>query len=150
MTKIVARIQQVIDTCGPEKAVAMGNNLQFYSGKVYYIQDRSLSFFLRGGGWRHAGLHCCVRFSLAAVHGCLIVSFSLVADHRHQVHGLQQLWHVGSRQLNSCGGWAQWLHGMWNLPGSGIKPVSPAMQILPVCLYADNHSQSPALVSMLL
>ena len=50
MTKIVARIQQVIDTCGPEKAVAMGNNLQFYSGKVYYIQDRSLSFFLRGGG----------------------------------------------------------------------------------------------------
>ena len=30
----------------------------------------------------------------------------------------------------SCGAWGPWtllLRGMWNLPGSGIKPVSPAL-----------------------
>ena len=77
MTKIVARIQQVIDTCGPEKAVAMGNNLQFYSGKVYYIQDRSLSFFLRGVGveacW--SSLLCTLFSSCSAwMPHCLIFS----------------------------------------------------------------------------
>ena len=27
----------------------------------------------------------------------------------------------------SCGVWAQLLWGMWDLPGPGIKPVSPAL-----------------------
>ena len=35
---------------------------------------------------------------------------------------------LGSRaRLNSCGAWAQLLHGMWELPRTGIEPVSPAL-----------------------
>ena len=44
---------------------------------------------------------------------------------------LQQLFLPGSRaQLYSCGTWAFWallLDGMWDLPGSRIKPVSPVL-----------------------
>ena len=31
------------------------------------------------------------------------------------------------RRLSSCGAWAQLLHGMWDLPGPGLEPVSPAL-----------------------
>ena len=31
------------------------------------------------------------------------------------------------RRLSSCGARAQLLHGMWDLPGPGIEPVSPAL-----------------------
>ena len=31
------------------------------------------------------------------------------------------------RRLSSCGAWAQWLRGMWDLPGPGLEPVSPAL-----------------------
>ena len=30
------------------------------------------------------------------------------------------------RKLSSCGSWAQLLCGMWDLPGPGLEPVSPA------------------------
>ena len=30
-------------------------------------------------------------------------------------------------RLNSCGVWAWLLCGMWNLPGPGFEPMSPAM-----------------------
>ena len=30
-------------------------------------------------------------------------------------------------RLSSCGAWAWLLHGMWDLPGPGIEPVSPAL-----------------------
>ena len=30
-------------------------------------------------------------------------------------------------RLSSCGSWALLLHGMWDLPGPGLKPVSPAL-----------------------
>ena len=30
-------------------------------------------------------------------------------------------------RLNSCGAWAYLLCGMWDLPGSGIEPMSPAL-----------------------
>ena len=30
-------------------------------------------------------------------------------------------------RLGSCCTWGQWLHGMWDLPGSGIKPMSAAL-----------------------
>ena len=48
--------------------------------------------------------------SLVAVSGA-----SLVGEHGSRVPG-----------LSSCGTWASLSHGMWNLPGPGIKPVSPA------------------------
>ena len=31
------------------------------------------------------------------------------------------------RRLSSCGARAQLLHSMWDLPGPGLKPVSPAL-----------------------
>ena len=31
------------------------------------------------------------------------------------------------RRLSSCGARASLLHGMWDLPGPGIEPVSPAL-----------------------
>ena len=57
----------------------------------------------------------------------------LVAEHELQACGLQQLWHVGSVvvapecRLSSCGARAQLLRGMWDLPGRGLEPVSPAL-----------------------
>ena len=58
-----------------------------------------------------------------------------------QGHGLQGAWVsvvvVGTvsvveapglqRQTQGSGTWAQLLHGMWDLPGSGIEPMSPAL-----------------------
>ena len=102
------------------------------------------------------GLRCCVQaffgcddqgILLIAVRRLLIVVGSLVAEHRLQVHRLQQLQHVGSVvaahglqavDFNSCGllalehrlsscARAQLLCSMWDLPGPGLKPMSPAL-----------------------
>ena len=51
-----------------------------------------------------------------AVRGPLTVAASLVAEHRLQ-----------TRRLSSCGSRAQSLRGMWNPPGPGLEPVSPAL-----------------------
>ena len=50
-----------------------------------------------------------------AVRGPLIIAASLVAEHRLQTH-----------RLSSCGSRAQLLRGMWDLPGPGLEPMSPA------------------------
>ena len=77
------------------------------------------------------GLHCCARaFSSCGKWPC--VGFSL--------WWLLLLWNMGSRhvgfsscglwalehRLSSCGTRASLLHGMWNLPGPRLEPVSPA------------------------
>ena len=51
-----------------------------------------------------------------AVRGPLTIAASLVAEHRLQ-----------TRRLSSCGSRAQLLCGMWDLPGPGLEPVSPAL-----------------------
>ena len=53
---------------------------------------------------------------LIAVRGPLTVAASLVAEHRLQ-----------TRRLSNCGSRAQPLHGMWDLPRSGLEPASPAL-----------------------
>ena len=67
-------------------------------------------------------LHFCARaFSscgkrgplFIAVRGPLTIAASLVAEHRLQTH-----------RLSSCG---SLLCGMWDLPGPGLEPVSPAL-----------------------
>ena len=50
------------------------------------------------------------------VRGPLTIAASLVAEHRLQ-----------TRRLSSCGSRAQLLCGMWDLPGPGLEPVSPAL-----------------------
>ena len=71
------------------------------------------------------GLRFCVRaFSscgkwgpfFIAVCGPLTIVASLVAEHRLQ-----------TRRLSNCGLRAQLLRGMWDLPGPGLEPVSPAL-----------------------
>ena len=71
------------------------------------------------------GLHFCARaFSscgkwgplFIAVRGPLTIAASLVAEHRLQ-----------TRRLSNCGSRAQLLHGMWDLPRPGLKPVFPAL-----------------------
>ena len=51
-----------------------------------------------------------------AVRGPLTIAASLVAEHRLQ-----------ARRLSNCGSRAQPLRGMWDLPGPGFEPVSPAL-----------------------
>ena len=51
-----------------------------------------------------------------AVRGPLTIVASLVAEHRLQ-----------TRRLSNCGSWARPLRGMWDLPGPGLEPMSPAL-----------------------
>ena len=51
-----------------------------------------------------------------AAHGPLIITASLVAEHRIQ-----------TRRLSNCGSRAQLLRSMWDLPRPGLEPVSPAL-----------------------
>ena len=51
-----------------------------------------------------------------AVHGPLTIVASLVVEHKLQTH-----------RLSNCGSRAQLLRGMWDLPGPGLEPVSPAL-----------------------
>ena len=53
---------------------------------------------------------------LIVVRGPLTIAASLVAAHRLQ-----------TRRLSSCGSRAQLLRGMWDPPGPGLEPVSPAL-----------------------
>ena len=50
------------------------------------------------------------------VHGPLTIAASLVAEHRLQ-----------TRRLSNCGSRAQLLRDMWDPPGPGLEPVSPAL-----------------------
>ena len=70
--------------------------------------------------------------SLDLVHGLLIAVAPLVVECRLQgtwasVVGAPRLSLNPEDRLNSCGIQAQLLRGMWDLPGSGIKPVSLAL-----------------------
>ena len=59
-----------------------------------------------------------------AVHGLLIAVAFLCC--RARALGLRASGAVAHR-LSSCGSRAQLLHGMWDLPGPGLTPVSPAL-----------------------
>ena len=105
------------------------------------------------------GLCCCARaFSscsdrgllFVVVNRLLIVVSSLVAEHRFQVHGLQQLCHTGSvvvtHRLSSCGAQAQLLCGMWDPPGPVLKTMSLHWQVDSQSL---RHQGSPlAIISL--
>ena len=91
------------------------------------------------------GLRCCVQaFSscgergllFPAVCGLLIAVASPVAEHRFHARRLRVvaargLFSCGSRdperRLSSCGTQASLLRSMWDPPGPGHEPVSPAL-----------------------
>ena len=76
-------------------------------------------------------------FSLTVENG----SYSLVVKRGHPTVAASFVWSMGSRhesfssyspwalerRLSGCGSWALFPQGMWNLPRSGIKPVSRAL-----------------------
>ena len=61
--------------------------------------------------------------SLAAKCGLQGARASVVVAHGLSSFGSQVLEH----RLSSCCPWASLLRVMWNLPGSGLEPVSPAL-----------------------
>ena len=71
------------------------------------------------------GLRCCS----PAFFRCRAWGYSLVAVHRlSRCSGFS--WcraRAPERGLSSCGTWFSLPFGMWNLPGSGIKTMSPAL-----------------------
>ena len=78
---------------------------------------------LRSTGSRHAGFSSC---SLQAQQLWLVGSralASVVVARRLSSCGARAL----ERRLSSCGTRAQLLHGMWDLPGPGLEPVSLAL-----------------------
>ena len=62
------------------------------------------------------GFSCCGARALGT-------QFSVVAAHRLSSCGSRAL----ELRLSSCGAQALLLHGMWDLPGPGIEPMSPAL-----------------------
>ena len=93
---------------------------------VLYLQFYICFFFLRFISLFLAvlGLHCWSGFSLVAASGATLpCSGSLVGPTGFSSCSSWALEH----RLRSCGTWALLLLGMWNLPGPGIEPESPAL-----------------------
>ena len=63
-----------------------------------------------------AGFSCCEAWGLG-MQASVVVACGLGSC------GSQALEH----RLSSCGAWAWLSHGMWDLPGPGIKHVSPVL-----------------------
>ena len=73
---------------------------------------------LRCGAWAsHRGVSSCCRARALGVWASVVVAHELSSC---------GLWAL-ERRLSSCGARAQLLRGMWDLPGLGLEPVSPAL-----------------------
>ena len=77
------------------------------------------------------GLCCCACFSLAVASGghlCCSALVSLTVEHGFRAHELSscsaRAGICGSQALSYCGARASLLHGTWDPPRQGIKPVS--------------------------
>ena len=82
------------------------------------------------------GLCCCADFSLVVVRAATLVAArglltAVASRHRAQAVGHTDFSIRGSwaleRRLNSCGTRVWLFLGMWDRPGSGMEPVSPAL-----------------------
>ena len=84
----------------------------FFKNKVIYF-------------WLHWVFVAVCRLSLVVASG----GYSTLRGAGFSLRWLLLLRSMGSRHVgfSSCGTRAQLLHGMWNLPGPGLEPVSPAM-----------------------
>ena len=77
-----------------------------------FVSVRGLSPVVASGG--HSSLWC--RGHSSSRCAGLSLSWPLVAEHRLQ-----------TRRLSNCGSRAELLHGTWDLPRPGLKPVSPEL-----------------------
>ena len=78
-----------------------------------FIALPGLSLVAASGGY---SLSPCTGFSLL----WLLLLWSM--GFRHE--GFSK---IGTHRFSSCGSQAELLHGMWNLPRSGIEPMSPVL-----------------------
>ena len=83
-----------------------------------FLQLRRAGATLRCGVWAsHCGGFSCCRAQSLGVRASVVVACGLSS--------------CGSRalecRLSSCGAQAQLLRRMWDLPGPGLKPMSPAL-----------------------
>ena len=90
-----------------------------------FVAVRGLSLVAARAG---ATLHCCAQASHCGGFSCrgaqaLGARASVVVARRLSICGSQAL----ECRLSSCGTRAQLLRGMWDLPGPGLEPVSPAL-----------------------
>ena len=122
------RINTVANVLPKERRVQI--HIGFPSPRVLHHKDKSAEhdaffFFLIYLFMVVLGLRFCARaFSscskrgpiFIAVRGPLTIAASLVVEHRHQTH-----------RLSNYGSRAQLLCGMWDLPRTGLEPVSPAL-----------------------
>ena len=83
-----------------------------------FLQLRRAESTLRcGARASHCGGFSCCRPRALGTWASVVVS-----------HGLSSCgWRALEHRLSSCGAQAQPLHGMWDLPGPGLEPVSPAL-----------------------
>ena len=128
----------------PDSIVFIFFNLciYFFSRQLlYFLKKKNLFIFIFGciGSsllcegflqlWRAgATLHHSVRTSPCGVFSCcgawaLGTWAPVVVARGLSSCGSQAL----ECRLSSCGAWAQLLHGMWDLPGPELEPVSPAL-----------------------
>ena len=103
------------------KSVAPGLELFFFFFLIYlFMAVLGLRFCARA-------FSSCGKLGplFIAVRGPLTIAASVVAEHRLQTRRLSN---CGSRpQLPQLPQLLQLLHSMWDLPGPGLKPVSPAL-----------------------
>ena len=90
----------------------------FIAAFVSFLYLRRAGATLRCCAWAsHCGGFSCCRARALGTQASVVAACRLGS--------------CGSRalecRLSSCGSWALLLRGMWDLPGPGIEPVSPAL-----------------------
>ena len=115
-----------------EDSTEAPSHLQGFVYSFFFFFNKFIYLFLAA-----LGLCCCAGFLQLWQAGATLPC-SARASH---CGGFSLLRSLGSRRasfsccgtralecrLSSCGAWAQLLRGMWDLPGPGLKPVSPAL-----------------------
>ena len=100
------------------------NLIFFFWLQWVFVAVRGLSLVAASRGYF---LLQCAGFSLQWLLLCaehrLWARVSAVVARRLSSCGSRALEH----RLSSCGTWAQLLRSMWDLPGPGLEPVSPAL-----------------------
>ena len=97
---------------------SFSHSTSFFFKFIYFIYLFLAALGLRCGEWAsHCGGFSCCRARALGTWASVVVSCRLSSC------GLLALEH----RVSNCGTRAQLLRGMWDLPGPGIEPVSPAM-----------------------
>ena len=102
--------------------LALINSIRTLWGSHFFLIKKNLYISGCVGSSLQCGLFSSNEdYTRVVVHGLFTVLASLVTE-----FGLEGVW-ASEHSLDSYGARVYLLCGMWNPPGSGIKPVSPAL-----------------------